>query len=647
MRVARSRDYWPGLALALLAGIHKAALASTVSNDDYMHLAYARQLLHGDLPLRDFWDLSTTLQVLLSALSQLIFGHRLLAEAVLVGVFTALTVFIVFRTVQSVTGSSFLAVLGAVLLVVATPRAFGYPKWIVYAVAAWWWWQYVWWPSAQRAVIAGAWIGVAFYWRHDHGVLVATGVVLCMAAAHGFTRLAVQRTAIAAATALAVVMPYLVFAQVEPGLLNLARVELASFRDEQGRTRAIALRAPFRGLADFVQVGPSEPYAPLLTVRWRPDARLEARAAALQKYGLSVVEGADSNVQRVRLSPQSLDSLRALIDDPLIDDTGGVERGPGTFTRTQWPLIDRLRFRNAWLRLEVLPGLDQADAAGSAAALFLLGIPLVGLALCIPPLSRRLPPAVSPRAFVLFTAYAIVVNVVLLREPYQARAPEVIVLPTIVLAVVLSALRREGLPILPRWALRIAATAILFFGMKSLAVAGEFSQRSAWLLGGGKSLVLARTAWQDVSARLAASPPSNFAVGRHQTASVRLSAYVRRCVSPGDRVLVLWFAPEIYFDADRLMASRHGYYFPTFGALADEQRRELDKVTRAAPPIVLAHQGSFEDVGKAFPAMIRYVNAHYAEAAAFDDAGYSYRILTRTDTPPRSRDRETGWPCYS
>src|SRR5687768_6778515 len=96
MRVEHhSRDRLPGLFVALLAGLHKGILTSTPVNDDYQHLAYGRQMLAGDLPLKDFWDLSTTLQASTSAAAQVLFGHRLLAEAIVVGVATAIAVYLV------------------------------------------------------------------------------------------------------------------------------------------------------------------------------------------------------------------------------------------------------------------------------------------------------------------------------------------------------------------------------------------------------------------------------------------------------------------------------------------------------------------------------------------------------------------------
>src|SRR5690348_13469096 len=93
----RSREHLPGIIIAMIAGFHKAILMGAAGNDDYQHLTYARQLLAGDLPLRDFWDLSTTLQEVLSAVAQMVFGYRLLSEAIVVGIATAVAVFLVFR----------------------------------------------------------------------------------------------------------------------------------------------------------------------------------------------------------------------------------------------------------------------------------------------------------------------------------------------------------------------------------------------------------------------------------------------------------------------------------------------------------------------------------------------------------------------
>ena len=645
MRIERHpRDHVPGIVIALAAGLHKGILASTPVNDDYQHLAYARQLFLGDLPLRDFWDLSTTLQEVVSAASQLVFGNRLLAEAVVIGVATAVAVYLAYRILQQVTGSTFIAAICAALFIIAVPRAYAYPKWIVYALAAWLWWNYVWWPSTQKAIAAGLSTAAAFYWRHDHGVLVAVGVVLGMIAAHGFSRLAVRRTLIAGAVALAVTLPYLVFAAIEIGPVNLARMEMTAFHDEHGR--AAALQWPLRAGGDFLRSEPAESYAPEMTIRWQADSSPATRSAALARHGLTEIAADGPQAQRVRLSRRSIGSLKAVIEDPLVEDTAGVERGSAAFSWTQWRPWDRVRFNVPWLRFTVLPGIDQQIVAGVAAAMILHTMPLLAALLAGPTLRRRLPPAVTPRSLLLFAVFAEAVNVGLLRDPYESRAADAIVLPLILFGVFLSILLRSTYPAIVKWPLRVAALLLMVLAAKSFAVAGDFGDRIAWLIGEGQSLERAQGAWSEVAARLRASPPSEFWSGNTGPVSMRLAKYIRRCTAPSDRILVLWFAPEIHADANRLMAGRYLYYFAEFRDIADEQRREVEKVIRAAPRVVLANRNNYQAAVTAFPALIRHIESEYVPAASFDEDGDRYSILIRKGSPPPEPDTLTGWPCF-
>ena len=128
-----------GLTLAVLAGIHQAVIASTPTNDDFLHLVSTNQILAGDWPYRDFFELYGPLMYGLSALSRLMFGHRLLSEAVVVGIALAVSTYLVFKLVRSLTGSSAAAVLSALADGCRRPWLL-VPKVVVYAVAATMWW---------------------------------------------------------------------------------------------------------------------------------------------------------------------------------------------------------------------------------------------------------------------------------------------------------------------------------------------------------------------------------------------------------------------------------------------------------------------------------------------------------------------------
>jgi hypothetical protein len=628
--------------MAVIAGLHKAILMGAAGNDDYQHLTYARQMLAGDLPLRDFWDISTTLQETVSAVAQVVFGYRLLSEAIVVGIAIAVAVFLVFRVVRTLTGSTWISILCASLFIVAIPRTYAYPKWLVYAMAASLWWSYVWWPSARKAVMAGASVAAAFYWRHDHGLLVAIGVALSMAAAHGWTRDAVRRTAIAASVALLAVLPYLIFGFAVLGPTGVAQLDVASFTDENARTRSY-LHWPLQSVADYIGIKPAEWYAPEIIIRWRAAASPEDRAATRQKFGLRHTADEGQDLERVRLSERSLDQLHALVDDPQVADTSRMDRASATFSRAQWPLLDRALFKVSLLRVKLFPGIDRSFEAGMAAAVIMHALPLLAVLLIVLPIGRRLPPAAPPRVLLLFALFTVIVNIGLVREPYSLRSTEALVLPAIVLAVMLATVLRQPLPAAAKWPVWIVTATLLLLTVKSLAVAGEFETRVQWLTGEGQT-AKAEATWQRLAANLMASPPSRIREDA-DLPTARLAEYVRRCVAPHDRVLVLWYAPEIYFEADRLMAGRHVYFYRDLVKVESEQRREVEKVMRSRPPVVLTNSADAA-AGKTFPGLVNYVDRNYTPGAAFEADGDRYSILIRRDLPPPAVDKTTGWPCY-
>ena len=100
------RDHALGVVLALAAGLHKVLLASVLVNDDFMHRAYSRQLLAGEWPVRDFFDYGMGLMSAVSAAAQLVFGYRLLSEAIVIGVATAVATFLVYDVARRATDST-------------------------------------------------------------------------------------------------------------------------------------------------------------------------------------------------------------------------------------------------------------------------------------------------------------------------------------------------------------------------------------------------------------------------------------------------------------------------------------------------------------------------------------------------------------
>ena len=620
--------------------------ASVLVNDDFMHRAYALQFMAGEWPIRDFFDYGMVLMYVTSALAQLVFGYRLLAEAIVIGVMVAVSAFLVFQLVRRATESTAAAILSTLLFVVAMPRGYGYPKLIVYAVAAVLWWRYVWKPTPSRAIVLGVWTAIAFYWRPDHGAYLAMGVVLAMIAAHGSSPRTLRECARAGLVTVALVFPWLVFAAVQmQGLGRYVEIGMTAAVEEHIAGQEVP-EWPLVQVSDFVSVDRRELYAPSIGLRWTRDSTPESRQQVIDRYGLTIVSTRDEVSQTARVSERTIDAVRALVAEPILEDTDGIDRGAAQISSSTWPPSQRRRFEHWWLRLHVLPRLNQPVQGGELATILLYIMPLVAMILAIP-LKSYLPPAVGAGPLIAFAVFALAVDLGVLRTPFHVRVGDAIVLPGIVMGILVALAVRatRERSTLTKWLARGAMGVVLVLLMKSLAGAGQSAERVNWVAGEWESLNRARGAWEEVTGRLTSSPPIDYWRNRNPEVTLRLAAYARECVPQSERILVLWFAPEIYYYSERLMATRHAFFLAQFGDLPYEREMEIEKVRRSPPAIVFTKSNSERAVREAFPQMMELVDREYHPAASVED-GDRYLILVQNDRVP-VRDYGTDrWPCY-
>jgi len=211
-------------------------------NDHFEHLSMARQVLFGELPYRDFFDAGRPLTVLLSAAVQRMFGHSLLAEALLTIGALATGAAIIFWLASEVSRSIGAGVLAALIVVVMSPRLYSYPKVIVFALTLLAVWKFVERPSAHRAAWLGAVTVFALLMRHDFGVYVGVVSVCTLLMVRLKADTTSTRRPIAAyfvATAL-LAAPYLLFLQQQEMLIYTAT--------SGARSLAGAARLTFRPL---------------------------------------------------------------------------------------------------------------------------------------------------------------------------------------------------------------------------------------------------------------------------------------------------------------------------------------------------------------------------------------------------------------
>jgi len=643
-----------GLLLASVAAIWHAFLMTSATNDNFLHMTLAKQWLAGDWPVRDFFDHGWVLQYSLSAGAQLIGGERPMSEAVIVAVAWAISTYVVYQTVLRLTEHVPAALLAASLLIIAGARGYSYPKGIVYAVAASLWWDYVRKPTAAKIVGFGAWAAIAFYWRPDHGIYVAVGLALAAVAAHGFRFLTVRRCTLAAATMLGLLAPFLLYVQIAAGLLNYGQTGLSAARAEHV-TQGPHEWPVFRLWGSLTTIDRAEQYAPAIGIRWKATSSEVQRQEVRARYALTPLESDEQSVERVRLSASSLESLRDLVNEPIVDDTAGIDRARGRLS-SPWTTWEQWKFRHAWFRLRLFPSLDSSTRASEIVVALFYALPILVTAIA-PWIRVYLPQWITTWHLVAFALFAFLVDAAMLRIPFPVRAADAVVLSAVMFGVCVAWLwRAAAAGRMARVGMRFGASRVVFAvgaaflvlsTFVNVAIVGRFADRLSGLAGGWTSLTRAQLAWSAGYRELNSSPPLAYFVDERARLSLRFAAYVRACVPMTERLLVLWFEPEIYYYGDRLMAQRHLGFAAALAPLAHEQRMTLDKILHFSPPIALARRSALDGYARAsFPGVVEYVEREYRLAASVVEEGEEYLVFVRRDRPALTTFGSEAWPCF-
>ena len=243
-------------------------------NDHFQHLSRARQILLGEVPIRDFFDSGFFLQNYLSSAAQLLFGYNLFGEALLTISFVALGTMLVFHLSARLSGSRWLAGAAALLTVLAYPRLYSYPKVFLYVAAIGLVWLYARRGDRLHVILMAALTALAFLLRHDHGVYIAIMMVCFLVLREWGAAQMWRRLGLYSVVTGSLLLPFLVFVQTTTGLVSYA-VGSGPLAQTVAVTLPAFLGAPARFMVDrsvpLLVVDP--PIGPI-NVRWgRRDRR--------------------------------------------------------------------------------------------------------------------------------------------------------------------------------------------------------------------------------------------------------------------------------------------------------------------------------------------------------------------------------------
>jgi hypothetical protein len=207
------------IVVATTAFVVRFLEVGAIENDHYVYLARAHQILHGAWPVRDFADPGMPLGYLLSALAAAIAGPTLLTDVVVTVALFAIGAGATFVLVRRASGSITLGLLAVAVLLIVPPRLYNSSKMLVPIIAMVLAWRYADRPSTGRAAALGAWIGVAFLFRHDYALYVGLAAALFLFVQHwGAWKSLMAAVGTCAGIAIAVVAPWLIYVEVQQGL---------------------------------------------------------------------------------------------------------------------------------------------------------------------------------------------------------------------------------------------------------------------------------------------------------------------------------------------------------------------------------------------------------------------------------------------
>jgi 4-amino-4-deoxy-L-arabinose transferase-like glycosyltransferase len=236
---------------------------------------------------------------------------------------------------------------------------------------------------------------------------------------------------------------------------------------------------------------------------------------------------------------------------------------------------------------------------------------------------------------------ALLVDVSFIRDPLNTRLPDAIVPAVMLGSWLVWQAWKAG-----RWASLTAPVSVVALVLVGWSVAAA----------GGVAEELDRAgfpvAWRkvpDLLSQRASQLQQRFGDGNIPSSTVAslmpFFAYLDRCTTAADRLLYAGFPPDVPFFARRLFAGGLSQ-FGAFANLEELQRRVVERLRTQRVPIAIVR--SEDDLPGEFPIIAAHVAERYVTLATVAvDEQVQLFILVDPAVPVRSRDAQTGYPCFS
>lgn len=596
------------------------------SNDHFVHLATAQQMVFGALPVRDFVERGIPLMATISALGQIALGAGLRSELIVIAAAYAAAASLTFVVAAWLSRSIVVALFATLVPVLGYPISYSYPKLLAPAVGIVAGWAYAQRPSTPRLLLVAAAITTAFLLRHDLCLFVGVGFAAQLVVQYGLSRTWVVETGRAAALALLIVSPYLLWVQAYQGVGDYVRQEMALWGREAQKANWWQL--PRYGLDTSLPLFRRIVSGPVVNVRWQDEATDAAIAAAEARHGLVRRQPNAHNNWQYMLTGWGERDLKAIVHDPLAADTHGIDRS--TFALQ----VAAPTGFGAWLVHVYGPG-EGLRLPANLLTLLVLALWVLPVAAVAALFVTRGRSPVEVRAVVaMVVALQFAMNISMLRDPLDTRARDVL-LPTALLMAYLSGLFWST----PGLGARVVARRTLVAVVVLLLVASAGSLGAAPVMlahaqvGNGVSGVRERAR----TIRRWFSPPDQ-RTGPRSPIYQPVIEYIGRCTPRNARLLVLTFAPELFFYTGRAFAGGQVAMSPGFFASDQDAELLLKRVSMEDVPLVITDSQTEREMIDGYPRIGAHVTQHYHEVERFPISGdKAFVMRARNDLPACAR----------
>jgi hypothetical protein len=614
---ARSIDAVAALAAGAFAFAYRYLSFERFPNDHFVVLSRAQQVLMGALPVRDYSEFQAPLAVMASAWAQITFGPGLHSELLLVCCAFAVASAVAYLVTASLSGSVGVGIACALILTAATPVTYAYPKVLPYVLAFGAAWLYAQKPRLGRLWLLAAAVVFGGLLRHDHAIVLGAGAAVAVFVAHRDTVQGTRAVAHLALAGVALAAPYIIWVQRYEGVANYVAANVDAARTE-GRNTAwspVSLE-PDESRPHWIKL--AEPQEPIVYVRWRPNLSDEARQRLETEHGLRLRGDIEKEAGQYDASGANARTLGALIRDPAVQETAGVDLRTGE-------LMDRRPWIAHVLQYVVLPG-DGLRPVFVGLLYYVLWLLPVGAACLVAARWTRLAPHTRSIA-VMAIAVELVMCAEMLRDPLATRVRDIVAPLVLVLASMSVAIRPLAVSRSARWSARGALAALFVAVGVAVAGAGSFGPNL-------RETGIAR-GWQGVTARVGEIR------ARYVTPYERIGfkpdrmiEYVMTCTAPQSRILAIAVVQQLFFYTNRGFAggldALSGFY------TSDRQATQiLQRLSREDVPLVVLDNEFAGSMAQTYPRIAGYVTEHYHEIGRFDiNEDKAYILLAENGRMP-------------